>query len=190
MLWCLSIGRHNDRANVVFLQTIPTPLLRSHMFAVTRRGIRWLGLPWWRHQMETFSAILAHCEGNPPVTGRFSSQRPVTRTFDVVFDLRQNKRLNKQSRRRWFETPSRSLWRYCNDCGLTLPMPQYSHNRYSLLKLSKRLPFPFAILVFSDNVHWPASGTCVIREVVCFAKAHKWIYRIWSIWTGWAENSA
>ena len=26
---------------------------------------------WWRHQMETFSALLALCEGNPPVTGGF-----------------------------------------------------------------------------------------------------------------------
>ena len=30
------------------------------------------------------------------------------------FDLRLKKRLGKQSRRRWFETPSRSLWRHCN----------------------------------------------------------------------------
>ena len=30
------------------------------------------------------------------------------------FYLRLNKRLNKQSRSRWFETPSRPLWRYCN----------------------------------------------------------------------------
>ena len=28
--------------------------------------------------METFSALLALCEGNPPVTGGFASQRPVT----------------------------------------------------------------------------------------------------------------
>ena len=42
------------------------------------------------------------------ITGR---QRPVTRSFDVFFDLRQNKRLSKQSWRRWFETPPRSLWR-------------------------------------------------------------------------------
>ena len=43
-----------------------------------------------------------------------SSQRPVTRSFDVFFDLRLNKRLSRQSRRWWFETPSRSLWRHCN----------------------------------------------------------------------------
>ena len=58
--------------------------------------------PWWRHQMETFSALLAFCAGNSPVTGEFPSQRPATRGFDVFFDLRLNKRLSKQSRRRGF----------------------------------------------------------------------------------------
>ena len=51
---------------------------------------------WWRHQMETFSALLAICAGNSPVTGEFPTQRPVTRSFDVFFDLRLNKRLGKQ----------------------------------------------------------------------------------------------
>ena len=69
---------------------------------------------WWRHQMETFSALLAICAGNSPVTGEFPAQRPVTRSFDVFFDLRLNKRLNKQSWGWWFEMPSRPLWRHCN----------------------------------------------------------------------------
>ena len=43
--------------------------------------------------METFSALLAFCAGNSPVTGEFHAQRPVTRSFDVFFDLRLNKRL-------------------------------------------------------------------------------------------------
>ena len=41
---------------------------------------------WWRHQMETFSALLALC-ANSPVTGELPAQRPVTRSFDVFFDL-------------------------------------------------------------------------------------------------------
>ena len=68
----------------------------------------------WRHQMETFSALLAICAGNSLVTGEFPSQRPVTRSFDIFFDLRLNKRLSKQSWGWWFETPSWSLWRHCN----------------------------------------------------------------------------
>ena len=67
---------------------------------------------WWRHRMETFSASLALCVGNSPVTSEFPTQRPRTRSFDVVFDLCLNKRLSKQWRGWWFETPSRSLWRH------------------------------------------------------------------------------
>ena len=67
--------------------------------------------------METFSAVLAICAGNSLVTGEFPAQMastaknvsiwwrhhtgefptqmPVTRSFDVLFDLRLNKRLSK-----------------------------------------------------------------------------------------------
>ena len=36
------------------------------------------------------------CAGNSPLTGEFPAQRPVTRSFDIFFDLRLNKRLSKQ----------------------------------------------------------------------------------------------
>ena len=65
--------------------------------------------------METFSALLAICSGNSPVTGEFPAQRPVTRSFDVFFDLRLNKRLSKQLWGWWFEPTSRPLWRHSND---------------------------------------------------------------------------
>ena len=52
--------------------------------------------------------------GNSQVTGEFPSQRLVTRSFDVFFGLRLNKRLSKQSRRWWFQMPPRSLWRHCS----------------------------------------------------------------------------
>ena len=70
--------------------------------------------PWWRHEMETFSALLAICAGNSPVPGEIPTQRPVARSFDVFFDLRLNKWLSKQSWGWWFETPSRPLWRHRN----------------------------------------------------------------------------
>ena len=63
--------------------------------------------PWWRYKMETFSVLLAICAG--------TAQRPVTRSFDVFFDLRLNKRLSKQSWCWWFETQSRPLWRHCDE---------------------------------------------------------------------------
>ena len=49
-----------------------------------------------------------------PVPGEFPAQRPVTRSFDVFFDLRLNEQLSKQSWSWWFGTPSRPLWRHCN----------------------------------------------------------------------------
>ena len=61
-----------------------------------------------------FSALLAFCAGDSPVTSEFSAQRPVTRSFDVFFHLCPNKQLSKQSWGWWFETPLRSLWRHCN----------------------------------------------------------------------------
>ena len=68
---------------------------------------------WWRHQMETFSALLALCKGNSSVTGEFPSQSPVlARSCNVFFDLHLSKRLSKQSRRRWFETPWCLLWHH------------------------------------------------------------------------------
>ena len=67
-----------------------------------------------RHQMEIYSALLAICESNPPVTGGFPSKRPVTRSFDVFVDMRLVKRLSIQRRRWWIETLSRYLWRHCN----------------------------------------------------------------------------
>ena len=69
---------------------------------------------WWRHQMETFSALLALRAGKSPVTGEFPLQRPVTWSFDVFFEMRLNKRLSIQSWGWWFAMPSRSSWHHCN----------------------------------------------------------------------------
>ena len=63
--------------------------------AVCTLGTSHPRVSWWRHQMETCSALLALCAGNSPVTGEFPSQRPVTRGFDAFFDLRLTKRLSK-----------------------------------------------------------------------------------------------
>ena len=72
---------------------------------------RWFSAsPCWRYQIEAFSALLAIYEGHPPVTSGFPSQRPVTWSFD----LRLSKRLSKQTKRWWYETPLRSLWPHCN----------------------------------------------------------------------------
>ena len=99
---------------------------------------------WWRHQMETFSALLALYAGNSPVSGEFPSQRPVTRSFDGFFYLRLNKRLSKQSWGWWFETPSRSLWRRCNG--------------YVVFDTS------VTIIIETQRLPWPLTKTVVITH--------------------------
>ena len=102
---------------------------------------------WWRHQMETFSALLAICAGNSPVPGEFPTQRPVTQSFDVYFDLRPNKRLSKQSWGWWFETLSHPLWRHCNELnhqenfgGIWIKLHTFQLMKMSLsLRISKSI---------------------------------------------------
>ena len=112
----LSTGPLRIKFNEVWMSSAPqcVPAYKIAGMRYTCKCRLILLVPWWRHQMETFSALLALCEGNSPVTGEFPSQRPVTRSLDVFFDLNLNKRLNKQSRRRWFEMSSRSLWWHRN----------------------------------------------------------------------------
>ena len=67
---------------------------------------------WWRHQMETFSALLASLWGESAGNRRI----PLTKASDVeLWCFFMCKILCKQSRRRWFKTPSLSLWRHCNE---------------------------------------------------------------------------
>ena len=65
----------------------------------------------WKHVTRYWSC----CARNSPVTVEFPSQRPVTRSFDVFFDLRLYEQLSKQSWGWWFETPACSLCRHCNE---------------------------------------------------------------------------
>ena len=73
-----------------------------------------MAMSWWRHQMDTFLRVTGHLCGEFTGPGEFPAQRPVTRSFEVFFHLRPNKRLSKQSWGWWFETPSHPLWRHCN----------------------------------------------------------------------------
>ena len=94
----------------------PPPPPHILWYTLCQRMLAWLCryYSWSRHQMEIFSALLAICARNSPVPGEFPAQTPVTRGFDVFFDLRLNRRLCKQSWGWWFETPSCPLWRHSN----------------------------------------------------------------------------
>ena len=79
---------------------------------------------WWRHQMETFFALLALCGGNPPVTHGFPSQKGQWRGALMFSSILAwtNGWANSRYVRRRFETPSRSLWRHCNGFLLASPL--------------------------------------------------------------------
>ena len=125
----------------------------------------WDILTWWRHQMETFSALLAICAGNSPVTGEFPAQRPVTRSFDAFFDLRLNKRFSKQSWGWWFETPLRPLWRHSNELtdlrSIVSRNDMYTHVfRPSLPKDQEHVSF-IRLLLMAKNA--PLMRLCLAR---------------------------
>ena len=114
-LWWRHHGFTKLVIDVLSLYQILIHKFRVSMMCDIHIQYEWLlPLPMRRHQMETFSALLAICAANSPVDGEFPSQRPVTRSFDVFFDLRLNKRLSKQWWCWWFETQACPLWRHCN----------------------------------------------------------------------------
>ena len=82
----LSVG-HNTKLHANVKQTeVAKPV--SHVLSVWELSIKSCTPTWWRHQMETFPALLTIYAGNSPVTGEFQAKRSVTRSFDVFFDLR------------------------------------------------------------------------------------------------------
>ena len=70
----------------VWLREILACPSTKHLFRLPMLCFSHLITPWWCHQMEAFSALLALCAGNSPVTGEFSPQRPVTRPA-LMFSL-------------------------------------------------------------------------------------------------------
>ena len=108
-----------------YLNGISLPSI--HRTLVLKLSVSNRNYTWWRHQMETFSALLAICAGNSLVPGEFPAQRPVTRSFDGFFDMHPNKWLSKQWRGWWFETPPCPLWRYRND-NKVVSWPSYLYN--------------------------------------------------------------
>ena len=99
-------------------------------------------IPWWRHQMEKFSAWLAICAGNSSIPGEFSAHKPVMRSFGVFFDLHPN----KWSGEKWwggrFKTSSGPLWRH--RYALKYAFDEYLGAPHLSLVLRPSLSMPFA----------------------------------------------
>ena len=99
---------------------------------------------WWRHAMNTFSALLPLCEGNLSLTVDFHSKRPIMRIC-CFLSVSMNKLLNRQSICRWFQT----LWRPCDasltHCGLITPYGDIDLGQH-WLRLDGTKPLPEPIL--------------------------------------------
>ena len=148
--------------------------------------------------MEPFSALLALCAWNSPVSGEFSAQRPVTRSFDVFFDLRVNKRFSKQSWGWWFETLSRSLWRHRNEILkespftggfptqrtsnaeiLSMSWRNLGHENYKVVVCTIELP------PSSSSPFQPCIIPCPVRHTTPLSFMNSWsMSSTWSVWWG------
>ena len=116
-------------------------------------------ITWLRHQMETFSALLfvmgIHWTPPPPphTHTHTHTQRPVTRNFGDFFDLCLNKRLSKQSTRRWFETPSRLFWSHCNENGISIGSMEHDMYPWNIRVWHNRNRMPLFYNNTLINVH-------------------------------------
>ena len=96
--------------------------------------------------------------------GEFPAQRPVTRSFDVFFDMRPNKWLSKQPWGWWFETPSWSLWRQCNGHNLQ-NVDHFVHASICQIRSTFQYTSP------RPKVHWVQSasdGCWMHRAPYCY----------------------
>ena len=125
----------------------------------------------WKHFPRCWSFVRGL---NSPVPGEFPTQRSVTRSFDVFFDLRPNKRLSKQWWGWWFETPSRPLWRHRHVIGT-----HWTHqprdcllNRY-LFRCRSRKYQSSASLAFLWGIHrWHAQRASDAENVSIWWRHH------------------
>ena len=147
-------------------------LWAPNLTSVTIQGL----FPWWRHQMETSSALLAICPGDSPVTGEFPAKTPVTRNFEVFFDLRLNELLSKHSWGWW-------LRRHRAHYDVTVMHNIYPWCFCSLLKLY--YPFCLGWRSISFAPIFPGSfiGTGTIRvPIISFVQCGEGILEITLQW--------
>ena len=124
----------------------------------------------------------------PPPPGEFPTQRPVTRSFDVYFDLRPDKRLSKQWWGWWFETLSHSLWRHRNALTMWWHGDNINRNKFCNHRLCnddvikwKHFPryWPFVRGIHRSPVNSPHKGQW--RGALMFSLICVWI-------NGWVNN--
>ena len=119
----------------------------------------------WKH----FPRYWPFCAGNSPVTGEFPTQRPVMQSFDIFFDLRLNKRLSKQSRVWWFETPWHPLWRQCDDISGVYEKNTYKKYDHSVRQLCSKTCLATVLIrsIFArEKLHERFSASAVFQRKI------------------------
>ena len=104
--------------------------------------------------------------------GEFPTQRPVTQSFDVFFDMRLNKRLSKHSRCWWFETPSWSLWRQCNGACTWSTTWQTQATGWHIVDHKIRLAFLMIYLALS--IYISKSISCILFHCLIPVRNQSW----------------
>ena len=112
---------------------------------------------WWCHQMD-FSALLALCERNRPVTDGFPSQRPLTRSFDVFFDLHLNKRITNN-------LDVVDLRRHGANYNVIVMTMIYSIKRYIFLYISNQQYSEDRYLTLNENFNICCNKLCFFQYV-------------------------
>ena len=119
--------------------------------------------------METFSALLALLRGIHRSLVDSPPQRPVMRSFGAFVWSASEQMVDKQSRRRWFVTPSRSLWRHCNDTHIPW-LVQYIFKCHTVYIIVLYVPFSGVRLTW-DSIYKPQNSQ--FRRVIFFLKPYR-----------------
>ena len=141
-----------------------------------------------------FFVVTGHLWGKPPITGGFPSQKPVTRSIDVFFYQRPNKRLSKQSRRLWFDTPSRSSWRHCNDYLHCRSKNQQMYLYHILVwgdsSAAGDDPTPSPMLVDMKHSISPSTSTMILPQMLTLWSKYILEHRLRFIWISMRRHNA
>ena len=101
--------------------------------------------------METFASYWPFVRGIHRLPVDSPHKGPWKRNFDIFFDLRLNKLFNKQSRRRWFETPSLSLWRHWNGRHSKMAAAKWRHPQMHSGPSGNQIMFRTPDVVFQND---------------------------------------
>ena len=78
----------------------------------------------------------------------------MTRSFDVFFDLRLNKRLSKLSWGWWFDTLSCSLWHHCNACKFSAKTGRKWHSFNNFWEKNRKIVTQRGVVDLGNHWWW------------------------------------